>query len=71
MVKGFLALALLLSFAPVSEAASLSRRCDPVWEVAQPVYKRVKGKLVRVGYRCVTRQPNGGGDPHGSGGHGG
>lgn len=34
--------------------------CDPVWEIARPIYKKVKGKTVLTGWYCEVRQPNGG-----------
>lgn len=68
MLRILFAIGLGLSFSAVGEAASLSRRCDPVWEIPRPIYKRVKGRWVRTGWYCEVRQPNGG--PSTGGGHG-
>ena len=46
-----------------------AQACDPVWERKVPIYKRVKGRTVVVGHRCVLIPPNGG--PSTGGGHNG
>jgi hypothetical protein len=41
-------------------AAPAQPQCDPVWEIARPIYRTVKGKRVLTGWYCEVRTPNGG-----------
>ena len=54
-----------------AKAALTSRPCDPVWEIPRPIYKKIKGPWVRVGWYCELQEPNGGPSTGGSGGGGG